>query len=109
MKKLLLSILPISLLLVAGCSNTISRNNVDDWPFKEGYDKAKIICSGGKPTVAVINGRYYALNGLVATQQKLPTLTTGTGIFAPHPDPYLGSRGIKAWLVTFREAAAKKC
>ena len=82
---------------------------MDDWPFKHGYDEAQIICRDGKPGIAVINGKKYALNGLVASREKLPTLTHNTGFFAPHPNPEFAAIGMKAWLDSFREAAEKKC
>jgi hypothetical protein len=105
------------LALLAGCSrhNKISEKDIPTWPLM--VSSVDIICDAGEPSVAVINGSKYALNGVAKAKAKsergvdLPFLNHEVSwLFKPNPDPYLRSRGVLAYIGNdFRDAAAKVC
>ena len=71
MKKLLL-LLP--LVALTGCgSDSLTPDNVSDWPFIQSVNEVTIQCSAGKPAYAEINGELYALNGAAKARKLLLT------------------------------------
>lgn len=113
---LLQSLSPLVVLL-AGCSphNRISEKDVPGWPFT--FSSVEILCDDGKPSIAVVNGVEYALNGLAkakASKERgvdLPTLSWDRPwLFKPNPDPVLRSKGVLAYIGDdFLDTAAGVC
>jgi len=106
----------LSLVLLGGCfrGNKISEKDVPGWPLI--VPNVEILCDAGKPSIAVVNGVQYALNGLAKAKAErkgldLPFLNhERASLFKPNPDPFLRSRGFLAYIGDdFRDAAARVC
>ena len=104
-------------LLLTGCSpsNRISEKDVPGWPFT--FSSVEILCDDSQPSIAVVNGVQYAVNGLAkakASKERgvdLPTLSWDRPwLFKPNPDPLLRSKGVLAYIGNdFLDAAARVC
>jgi hypothetical protein len=95
-------------------SNKISEKDVPGWPLT--VPSVEILCDRGKPSIAVVNGVQFALNGLAKAKAEkkgvnLPYLNHEiTSLFKPNPDPVLRSRGFLAYMGNdFLDAAARVC
>jgi hypothetical protein len=95
-------------------TNKISEKDIPGWPLT--VPSVDILCDTGKPSIAVVNGVQYALNGPAQAKAKkkgvyLPYLNHEvTSLFKPNPDPFLRSRGFLAYPGNdFLDAVARAC